>query len=69
MMPRLVSFSRLSLFVVLLVKTIGIQLSMKIINGQVSLVRLVRFHPANFRLFLRKQMDKRQTSVRTMSKR
>jgi hypothetical protein len=32
-------------------------------------VRLVRLQTNNFRLFLRKQMDKQQTSICTMSKR
>jgi hypothetical protein len=36
------------------------------IDGQ---LRLVRLQTDSFRLFLRQQMDKRQTSVYTMSKR
>ncbi len=33
------------------------------IDGQVRLVHLVRLQMDNFSLFLRKQMDKRQTSI------
>jgi hypothetical protein len=42
------------------------------IDGQVCLIRLVsivRLQTDNIRLFFRQQMDKRQTSVCTMSKR
>ncbi len=39
------------------------------IDGQVSLVPLIRLQTDNFRLFLRQQTDKRQTFVCTMSKR
>ncbi len=40
-----------------------------LIDGQAHLVRLVHLQMDNFRLFLRQQTDKRQTSVSTMSKR
>jgi hypothetical protein len=44
-------------------------LTIRCIDGQVRLVRLVSLQTDNFRLFVREQTDKRQTSVCRMKKR